>query len=71
MIKDIIVPGFVGTSTIKWIVTRGIGEASAVVGNVAVLTTFELKRPHTDYANRTYDTDFELKRPRTTYEMDG
>ena len=30
MIKDIIVPAFVGTSTIKWIVTRGFAPAAVV-----------------------------------------
>ncbi len=31
-IKDIIVPGFVGTSTIKWIVTRGFSIGAAPAG---------------------------------------
>ncbi len=37
-IKDIIVPGFVGTSTIKWIVTRGFSIGAVVVTPVVTVT---------------------------------
>ena len=69
-IKDIIGPGFVGTDTVEWIVTRGFASSSVVVGLPSVLTEFELKRPKTIYAMKTQDTDFALKRPRTTFEME-
>ena len=33
-IKDIIGPGFVGTTTIKWIPTRGLSIGSSIVPDV-------------------------------------
>ena len=34
-IKDLIVPGLVGTETVKWLITRGLGDFSAEQGSIA------------------------------------
>ncbi len=44
-IKDIIVPAFIGTVTIKWIITRGLTSAGTIPQFVAAMQPMQKPNP--------------------------